>query len=87
MKIGLAQLNPTVGDIDGNGIKILEIVQKYSNQCDIIVFPEMVLTGYPPQDLLFETQFISLVSSKINEIVNFVEVFNTDFGQNFDLKI
>ena len=73
MKIGLAQLNPTVGDIDGNGMKILEIVQKYSNQCDIIVFPEMVLTGYPPQDLLFETQFISLVSSKINEIVNFVE--------------
>jgi len=73
LKIGLAQLNPAVGDIEGNTVKILKYIQKYGSQCDLIIFPEMVITGYPPQDLLFETQFIDLVTSKINEIVNLVE--------------
>ena len=59
MKIALAQINPTVGALDNNSQKIEEIIQEYSPKCDLIVFPEMCLTGYPPQDLLMETAFIA----------------------------
>ena len=68
MKIGLAQINPTVGDITGNCTKILEYINNYSDKCDIIVFPEMVLTGYPPQDLLLESRFIQLANTELETI-------------------
>ncbi len=58
MKIILSQFNPTVGDIDGNVLRIKEIVRKNALSVDIIVFPEMCVTGYPPQDLLFYNDFI-----------------------------
>ena len=59
MKIAICQINPTMGDFPGNRDKILsfynEALQKGG---DLIVFPEMVITGYPPQDLLLESIFI-----------------------------
>ena len=58
MKIALAQINPTVGALSENSRKIEEIIQGYSSKCDLIVFPEMCLTGYPPQDLLMDSSFI-----------------------------
>ena len=58
MKVALAQINPTVGALDNNSQKITEIIRQYSDKCDIIIFPEMVLTGYPPQDLLLDDRFI-----------------------------
>ena len=58
MKITLAQINPTVGALRENCSKIKEIMDRYSSECDIIVFPEMVLTGYPPQDLLLDKSFL-----------------------------
>ena len=57
MKITLAQINPTVGALGDNYLKIKEIIDTYSNKSDIIVFPEMVLTGYPPQDVLLDSSF------------------------------
>ena len=54
MKFALAQVNPTVGDISGNVQKIAQTIAEHSNNVDVLVFPEMVLTGYPPQDLLFD---------------------------------
>jgi len=59
MRIALAQVNPTVGDIHGN----MDLLQKAtieaeSNGADLIAFPELVLTGYPPEDLLFKPAFI-----------------------------
>ena len=68
MKIALAQINPTVGDYTGNTKLINKIIQKYNDLVDLIVFPEMALTGYPPQDLLFDKTFINESKKHLNEI-------------------
>ncbi len=59
IRIALAQLNFTVGDIDGNVEKIIKTIEEAKKkQCDIIAFPELAITGYPPEDLLFKPSFI-----------------------------
>lgn len=59
MKIGLAQINPTVGDLPGNTELILKTYQEAIEQnVDLVVFPELVLTGYPPEDLLLRKTFV-----------------------------
>jgi len=59
MKIALAQINPTIGDFDHNLSKIQQkINQAIDQQCDLVVFSEMVLTGYPPKDVLEKQAFI-----------------------------
>ena len=59
MKIALCQINPIVGSIDSNVDKILKYYQKaLANASDIVVFPELAITGYPPQDLLLNEKFI-----------------------------
>jgi len=70
LKICLAQMNPTVGDIRGNTQKVLNVVNKYDHECDIICFPEMMLSGYPPKDLLYEIEFLNLVESQLEKIVD-----------------
>ncbi len=58
MKIALAQINPTVGDLEGNVARILSAVKQAAAQApDLIVFPEMVLAGYPPRDILLDESF------------------------------
>ncbi|SVA14787.1 uncharacterized protein METZ01_LOCUS67641, partial [marine metagenome] len=52
VKVVLAQINPTVGSLKNNAQRIIEIIREYTLKCDLIIFPEMALTGYPPQDLL-----------------------------------
>ena len=60
LRLALAQINPTVGDLSGNTEKILEYVRKARRaRADIALFPELALTGYPPEDLLLKPQFIS----------------------------
>ena len=68
MKVALAQINPTVGALDSNSRKIGKIIQEYSSKCDLIVFPEMCLTGYPPQDLLIDTAFIANTAKVLKNI-------------------
>jgi NAD+ synthetase len=59
MKIGLAQINSTVGDLAGNAHKIIDACRSLEKQdARIILTPELVLTGYPPQDLLFQSDFV-----------------------------
>lgn len=59
-KVCLAQINTTVGDIEGNAQKISDMIQKAKDQnVDLVVFPELTITGYPPEDLLFRKNFIS----------------------------
>ena len=59
MKIALAQINPTVGDFEGNLKKILENIECASKQgAELIIFSELALCGYPPKDLLLKKQFI-----------------------------
>lgn len=58
MKIGLCQINPIVGDIDGNKKKILEGYHKgVESEVDLVIFPELAICGYPPQDLIEKQEF------------------------------
>jgi NAD+ synthase (glutamine-hydrolysing) len=68
MKITLAQLNPTVGDIEGNLAQIKETISKFSKVSDLIVFPELFITGYPPRDLLEKKIFIEKAQSAVQEL-------------------
>ena len=74
MKVTLAQINTTVGDIAGNLLKIEKAVKKASDEnSDLIVFPELCVTGYPPQDLLTHSYFmeeVSRASLKIEALSN-----------------
>ena len=67
MKIALAQINPIVGDMDGNARKIISIIK--NTKADIIVFPELSITGYSPQDLLLRKNFIDENSSAFKNII------------------
>lgn len=59
LRIALAQINPTVGDLEGNRDKIIDFIrQAMEYGPDIIAFPELAVTGYPPEDLLLKPQFI-----------------------------
>jgi NAD+ synthase (glutamine-hydrolysing) len=59
LRIGLCQINTTVGDIEGNTKKILDYVEKGKKMgADLLAFPEMAVTGYPPEDLLLMPKFI-----------------------------
>lgn len=59
MKIALAQINPTVGDISGNVEKIISFGhQAKLKGADLVIFPELAITGYPPKDLLLKSNFI-----------------------------
>lgn len=59
LRLALAQINPVVGNLDGNYKKILHYVDKAKEyEADIIAFPELCLTGYPPEDLLLKPEFI-----------------------------
>ncbi|AFZ82757.1 NAD+ synthase [Candidatus Kinetoplastidibacterium crithidiae] len=58
IKIAIAQINSVVGDIEGNTIKLIKIINESYNNFDLLVTPELVITGYPPEDLLFHHSFI-----------------------------
>ena len=59
MKIGFAQLNPTVGDLRGNFEKIANAYDRLAKAgADLILTPELAITGYPPQDLVFKSRFV-----------------------------
>lgn len=59
LRIAIAQINSTVGDFEGNTRKIIEYIDKAKGYgSDIVAFPELAITGYPPEDLLLKPQFI-----------------------------
>src|SRR3989338_1518144 len=59
IRIAMAQINPTVGDLSGNTKKILKFIDMAKDAgADIVVFPELAVTGYPPEDLLLKPQFV-----------------------------
>ncbi len=58
-RIALAQMNPTVGDIYGNAQQVARYIERAKHLCaDLVVFPELVIPGYPPEDLLLKPSFI-----------------------------
>lgn len=68
LRTTLAQINPCVGDIKGNTELILSAVKQHAEECDVIVFPELCLTGYPPEDLLLRTDFIDQTMQALSDI-------------------
>ncbi len=58
LNVTLAQINPVVGDLEGNLRKILEAVRSCEAESHLIVFPELALSGYPPEDLLLRIDFL-----------------------------
>ncbi|MHB0871554.1 MAG: NAD+ synthase, partial [Chloroflexota bacterium] len=84
LRVALAQINPTVGDLEGNRAKILRYMeQAKAAGADLVAFPELALTGYPPEDLLLKPQFIkdnlaclqeiAAASQGITAVVGFVD--------------
>ena len=60
LRIALAQINPTVGDLDGNLAKIVAAYDEAEAAgCDIVAFPELAITGYPPEDLVLKPGFVA----------------------------
>jgi NAD+ synthetase len=69
MKIALAQLNPTVGDLAGNETKILAAYRRgVEAGVEVVVCPELSLTGYPPRDLLLKKRFVAQNLEALNRI-------------------
>ena len=59
LRVFLAQINPTVGDIEGNYRKILQFIKRAKKKkADIVIFPELALVGYFSEDLLLKKHFI-----------------------------
>lgn len=66
MRIAIAQLNPIVGDIEGNAQRILETAQTAFNQgAELLLTPELSLCGYPPRDLLLNLGFVEKISQQL----------------------
>lgn len=69
LRIGLCQINTTVGDIEGNTRKILSYIREGKRKgVDLLAFPEMAITGYPPEDLLLMPKFIEANLQAVEEI-------------------
>src|SRR2546428_743833 len=69
MRLALAQINPTVGDLDGNREKILQGLDEAREAgADLVLFPELAVTGYPPEDLLLRPGFIRAAQRSVEEL-------------------
>ncbi|MCY4262432.1 MAG: NAD+ synthase [Candidatus Dadabacteria bacterium] len=69
LRTGLSQINPSVGDIPGNTKKIIQAIEAARDlDIDILCFPELAVTGYPPEDLLLKTEFIDDNIRALDEI-------------------
>lgn len=89
IRVALAQINPTVGDLEGNARQILDYIGRArSVAADLIAFPELALTGYPPEDLLLKPHFVRenrrvldrviTAASDLIAIVGFVDTDGSD---------
>ncbi|MBM4140689.1 MAG: NAD+ synthase [Nitrospira sp.] len=69
LRLALAQINPTVGDFEGNVSKIIYYIEEASKAgAQIVTFPELAITGYPPEDLLLKPQFIEDNLDALNKV-------------------
>src|SRR5262245_49561608 len=69
MRIALAQMNSVVGDLAGNRDRILELLaQSHEAGADVALFPELAVTGYPPEDLLLRPAFVRAARRTVEEI-------------------
>ena len=68
LRVTLAQINPCVGDLSGNAELVLSVLESHADKSDFIIYPELCLTGYPPEDLLLRDDFMWQVMASLNHI-------------------
>jgi NAD+ synthase (glutamine-hydrolysing) len=69
VRLALAQINPVVGDLEGNREVILgRLAEAKSNGADLVLFPELAVTGYPPEDLLLRPGFVRAAEESVERI-------------------
>ncbi len=69
IRVAAAQLNVVVGDLEGNAVRILEAYETAEAAgCDLVVFPELTVTGYPPEDLLLRPAFVAQAAEMLDKI-------------------
>ncbi|WP_050470388.1 NAD+ synthase [Herbaspirillum chlorophenolicum] len=70
LRIAIAQLNPTVGDFDGNAVQIIDAMQRAAaGRADLVAFPELAVCGYYPGDLLEEPRFLRNIEAALERII------------------
>ncbi len=78
MRVTIAQVNPIVGDIEGNLVKIKDLLGRCEQESsDLVVFPELFLVGYPPKDILERGWFIKQAGQAVKELVSLSARFPT----------
>jgi NAD+ synthase (glutamine-hydrolysing) len=74
MRLALAQINTVVGDLDGNAARIVGRVREARDAgADLVLFPELAVTGYPPEDLLFRPEFLRQARRSVDRIAGETE--------------
>jgi len=69
VRVALGQINTTVGDLEGNAKRILTAYeQAEAAGCDIVGFPELAVTGYPPEDLLLRPAFVAGAAETLDKV-------------------
>ncbi len=81
LRIALAQINPTVGDLEGNRKKIVAWIKKAKKRkAELVVFPELAITGYPPKDLLLKNGFVEKNILELKKIIPFTKKISVIVG-------
>ena len=76
LRFALAQINTTVGDIEGNLKKMQDaVVRAADEKADVLIFPELTIPGYPPEDLVYKAQFIDSNISALKELADFTSSY------------
>ncbi|MEO7428296.1 MAG: NAD+ synthase, partial [Acidimicrobiales bacterium] len=71
IRVGLCQLNTVVGDLDGNAARILAAYDEAEAAgCDLAVFPELAITGYPPEDLVLKPRFVEANREALDKVAS-----------------
>lgn len=74
VRLTLAQLDPTLGDFEGNVLKVKQAIDHAeSMQSDLLLLPELFITGYPPEDLIFRLSFLEANRRALNEVARYTE--------------
>src|SRR5712692_3393045 len=69
LRVAAAQLNLVVGDLEGNARRILDTYERAERDgCDLVAFPELAISGYPPEDLLLRPAFVAQAVETLDKI-------------------
>ncbi|NNJ85348.1 MAG: NAD+ synthase [Gammaproteobacteria bacterium] len=82
LRIAIAQLNLTVGDIPGNTRQVIENIRKARDviEADVVIFPELTLTGYPPEDLLLRPDLYPRIERALEDIAGIAQGIDVVLG-------